>query len=118
MRWLQIWRLLVSFHVSVRCAICIEHWINNLSPYLRTTELLYADLRSADLLASQMLTSKLLTSDLLSMIHRLIDCPLVLEPGIDLALLEPCSLMIRLGHLWKDFMPKPSTISIHRHRSC
>jgi len=111
---LRIWRLLVSFHVSVRRMICIEHWINNLSPNLRTTELLSTNLLSADLLASQTLTSELLTSDLLAVIHRLIDWPLGLKPRIDLALLEPCSLMIRLGCLRKVLLPKPSIISVHR----
>ena len=118
MRRLRIRHLLVSLHVSVWRTICMEHWVNHLATHLLTTNLLCADLLSADLLASQMLTSKLLTSALLAVIHRLIDCPLVLKPRIDLALLEPCSLMIRLGRLRKDLLPKPSIISIHRHRTC
>jgi len=70
----------------------MEHWVNHLSTHLLTTKLLPANLQSADLLSA----------DLLSEIHRLIGQPLVLEPGIDLALLKPRSLMILLGHLWKN----------------
>jgi len=86
----------------------MEHWINHLASNLLTTELL----------ATQMLTIELLTSDLLAEIHRLIDCPLVLESRVDLALLKPCTLMILLRHLWKDWLLRPSTISVHRHRAC
>ena len=92
MKQLRIWHVLVGFHVSVRCTICIEHRVNHLATNQLTTELL----------APHMLTTKLLTSDLLAVIHWLIGCPLVLEPGIDLALLKPYSLMILLGHLWKN----------------
>jgi len=43
-----------------------------------------------------------LTTNLLTKIYRLIDQPLILKPGLDLALLKPWSLMILLMHLWKD----------------
>ena len=87
MRRLRIWHLLVSFHVSVRCAICMEHWVNHLATHLLTTKLLPANLLSADLL---------------SKIHWLVGWSLIMEPRVDLALLEPCSLMILLGHLWEN----------------
>ena len=98
---LRIWHLLIGFHVSVWCAVCMEHWVNHLA-----TNMLTADL----------LTTKLVTTDLLAEIHRLIDQPLILEPRVDLALLKPRSLMILLGHLWKDLLLRPSTIRIHQHR--
>ena len=75
MRRLRIWHLLLSFHMSVWCTICMEHRVNNLATHLLTAKLLPADLLSADLLPA----------DLLSEIHRLIGEPLVLESGIDLA---------------------------------
>ena len=108
MGWLRIRHLLVSFHVSVRRTICMKYWVNHLAPNLRTTKLLPTNLLSANLLSV----------DLLSKIHWLARHPLIREPGIDLSLLEPCSLMTRLGRLRKDLLPKPSIISIHRHRSC
>ena len=108
MRRLRIWHLLIGFHVSVRCAVCMEHWVNHLATNLLT----------ADLLTTKLLTTDLLTTNLLAENHRLIDHPLILEPRVDLALLNPYSLMILLGHLWKDLLPYPSTISIHRHRPC
>ena len=113
MRWLWIWHLLVSFHMSVWCTICMEHWVNHLA-----TNLLTAELLTTKMLTTKLLTTDLLTTNLLAEIHRLIDHPLVLESRVGLALLKPCNLMILLGHLWKDLLPKPSTISIHRHRSC
>ena len=61
-----------KFHVSLRCTICMEHWINHL------------------------------TTNLLTKIHRLVDQSLILEPRLDLSLLKPYSLMILLRHLWKD----------------
>jgi len=81
----------------------MKHWVNDLTPNMRTTKLLPANLLSADLLSN---------------IHRLVGDSLILEPGIDLALLEPCSLMTLLECLWKDLLPKPSVISIHWHRTC
>ena len=108
MRRLWKWHLLMGFHVPVRCTICMVHWVNHLA----------ANLLTADLLTTKMWTTKLLTTDLLAEIHRLIDQPLVLESRVDLALLEPYSLMILLGHLWKNLLPRPSTISIHLHRTC
>ena len=83
--------------------ICTEHWIDYLASHLWTTKLLPANLLSADLLPE---------------IHWLVRDPLILESGIDLSLLEPCSLVILLGHLQKDLLPKPSIISVHRHRPC
>jgi len=70
------------------------------------------------LLTTKLLPADLLYSDLLPKIHQLVGQPFVLESGIDLALLKPGSLMILLGHLRKDLLPKPSTISVHRHRPC
>ena len=113
MRRLRIWHLLIDLHVSVRCAVCMEHWVNHLA-----TNLLTADLLTIKLLTTKLLTTDLLTTNLLAEIHRLIDQPLILEPRVDLALLKPCSLMILLGHLWKDLLPCPTTISIHWHRPC
>jgi len=81
----------------------MEYWVCHL-----TTNLLTIDL----------LTAKLLPADLLPKIHWLVGQPLILEPGVDLALLEPCSLMMLLGHLWKDLLLRPSTIGVHRHRAC
>ena len=101
MRRLRIWHLLIGFHVPVRCAVCMEHLVNHLATNLLT----------ADLLTTRMLTTKLLAE-----IHWLVDHPLVLESRVDLALLIPCNLMILLGRLWKDLLPKPSTI--HRHGPC
>ena len=103
MGWLWIWHLLVSLHVSVWCMICMEHWVDYMASYLWTTKLLPANLLSTDLLPE---------------IHWLIRESQILESEIDLSLLEPCSLVTLLGHLWKDLLPKPSTIRIHRHRSC
>jgi len=74
----------------------MEHWVNHLATHLLTTKLLPTDLLSADLLPK---------------IHRLVGQPLILESGVDLALLKPWSLMILLGHLRKDMLPKPSTIA-------
>jgi len=73
---------------------------------------------ATNLLTANMLTTRMLTTKLLAEIHRLLDHPLVLESWVDLALLKPCNLMILLGHLWKDLLSKPSTISIHRHTPC
>jgi hypothetical protein len=81
----------------------MEYRVNHLATHLLTTKLLPADL---------------LSTDLLPKIHQLVGQPLVLESEIDLALLKPGSLMILLEHLWKDLLPKPSTISVHRHRPC
>ena len=103
MRRLRIGRLLVGFHVSMRRTICMEHRVNHLAPNLWTTKLLPANLLSADVVPK---------------IHWLVGNPLILKPRIDLALLEPCSLMTLLGHLRKNLLPKPSIISIHRHWSC
>ena len=103
MSWLWIQHLLVSLHVSVRRTICMKHWVNHLAPNLWTTKLLPANLLSA--------------ADLLPKIHRLVEHSLILEPEMDLALLEPYSLMTLLGCLRNDLLPKPSTISIHQHRS-
>ena len=75
MRRLWMWHLLICFHVSLRCTIYMEHRVNHL------------------------------TSNLLTKIHRLIDQPLILKPGLDLALLKPYSLMILLRHLWKTNCP-------------
>ena len=86
----------------------MEHWVNHLATNLLT----------ADLWATKLLTTNLLSANLLPKIHRLVGQPLVLESRVDLVLLEPCNLMILLGHLWKDLLLKPSTISIHRHRTC
>jgi len=105
---LWIWHLLVSFHVSVQCTICIEHGAANL---------LTAEMLTTKMLTTKLLTTDLLTTNLLAEIHRLINCPLVLESRVDLALLKPYNLMILLAHLWKDLLSKPPTISIHRHRS-
>ena len=69
---LWIWRLLIYFHVLLRRTICMEHGVD-------------------------CLTTKLLTK-----IHRLVGQPLILELGVDLALMKPYSLMILLRHLWKD----------------
>jgi len=81
----------------------MEHWVNHLATNLLTTKLL---------------TTNLLSADLLPKIHWLVGQSLILEPGVDLALLKPCSLMILLGHFWKNLLLKPSTISIHRRRTC
>jgi len=81
----------------------MEHWVNHLAAHLLTTKLLSTDL---------------LSTDLLPKIHWLVGQTLIMEPGVDLALLEPCSLMILLGRLRKDLLPKPSTISVHRHGPC
>jgi len=59
-----------------------------------------------------------LTTNLLTKIHRLVNQPLILKPRLDWSLLKPYSLMILLRHLWKEKLPNPSTISIHRHRPC
>jgi len=91
----------------------MEHWVNHLATNVLTTKLLTTKLLTTDLQ-----TTDLLTTNLLAEIHRLIDQPLVLESRVDLALLKPCSLMILLGHLWKNLLLRPSTISIHRHRTC
>jgi len=80
----------------------MEHWINHLATHLLTTKLLPANLLPADLLPK---------------IHWLVGHSLILEPGVDLALLKSGSLMILLGCFRKDLLPKPSTISIHRHRA-
>jgi len=88
MRQLRIRHLLESFHVSMRRMICMEHWVNYLATHLLATKLLPADLLSANLLSA----------DLLSEIHRLVGQSLIVEPGVDLALLKPYSLMILLGH--------------------
>ena len=64
----------------------MKHWVNHLATNLLTTKLL---------------TTNLLSANLLPKIHWLVRQPLILEPGVDLALLEPYSLMILLGHLWK-----------------
>ena len=112
MGWLRMWDLLICFHVSMWCAICMEHWVNHLATNLLTTDLL-----TTNMLTSKLLTTDLLTTNLLAEIHRLINQPLVLESRVDLALLKPYSLMILLRHLWKDLLPRPSIISIHRHRT-
>ena len=90
MRRLRIWHLLVSFHMSVRCTICMEHWINHLAPNLLTTKLLPANLLSADLLPK---------------IHWVVGHSQILEPRVDLSLLKSSSLMILLGHLRKTCYP-------------
>ena len=72
MRWLRIWHLLICFHVSLGCTICMEHGVDHL------------------------------TTNLLTEVHRLVGEPLILKPRLDLSLLKPCSLMILLMHLWKD----------------
>ena len=95
-----------------------EHWVNHLPTHLLTTKLLPADLLTTMMLTTKLLTTDLLTTNMLAEIHRLIDQPMVLESRIDLALLKPYSLMILLGHLWKNLLSRPSTISIHRHRTC
>jgi len=82
------------------------------------TNLLTADLLTTKMLTTKLLTTDLLTTNLLAEIHRLIDQPLVLESRVDLALLKTCSLMILLGYLWKNLLLRPSTISIHRHKTC
>ena len=102
-RRLRIWHLVANLHVSVWDVTCMEHCIGHLSSNLRTTKLLSADW---------------LSSELLSKIHWLVGNPLTLEPGIDLPLLEPCSLVTLLGRLWKGLLSKPSIISVHRHRCC
>jgi len=89
-------------------AICMEHWVNHLATNPLTT----------DLLTTKLLTTKLLSTNLLPKIHWLVEQSLILEPRIDLALLKPYSLMMLLGHLWKDLLLRPSTFSIHRHRTC
>jgi len=86
----------------------MEHWVNHLATNLMT----------ADLLTTKVLTTDLLTTNLLAEIHRLVDQSLVLKPRVNLALLKTCSPMILLRYLWKDLLPRPSTINIHRHRSC
>ena len=75
MGWLWIWHLLIHFHVSLRHTICMEHGVD------------------------------CLTTKLLSKIHRLVRQPLILEPGVDLALLKPYSLMILLGICGKTCCP-------------
>jgi len=80
----------------------MEHRVNHLATHLLTTKLLSADLLSADLPPK---------------IHWLVGQSLILERGVDLALLKPCSLMVLLGHVWKDLLLGPSTISIHWHRA-
>ena len=100
MRRLRIRHLLVSFYVSVRCTICMEHRVGQLAANLLTT----------DLLTAKLLLANLLSADLLPKIHWLVGQSLILEPRVD--------LMTLLGRLWKDLLPKPSIISVHRHRPC
>jgi len=88
MNWLWIWHLLISFHVSLWCTISREHWISHC----------------------------LLTTNLLTKIHRLVDQPLILKSRLHWSLLKSHSLMILLRHLWKDKLPCPSIIDIHRCR--
>ena len=86
----RFWRLLISFHVPLRCTFSREHSISY----------------------------SLLATDLLSKIHRLIDWSLILKTKLHLSLLESRSLMILLSHLWKDKMPCPSIVNVHRRRPC
>ena len=86
MGWLWIWHLLMCFHVSLRCTIYMEHGVGHL------------------------------TTSLLTKIHRLVNQSLILKTRLNLSLLEPYSLMILLRHLWKDWLPYPSIVSIHRHK--
>ena len=87
---LRFWHLLISFHVSLRCTFSRKHNIGQ----------------------------SLLATNLLSKIHRLIGWSLILKTNLHLSLLESCSLMILLCHMWKDKLPCPSVVSIHRRRAC
>jgi len=83
----------------------MEHQVGQLAANLLTTDLL-----TAKLLPANLLSADLLSTDLLPEIHWLVGQSLILEPRVD--------LMTLLGRLWKDLLPKPSIISVHRHRPC
>jgi len=90
MSGLWIWHLLINFHVSLWCTISRKHSVSHC----------------------------LLTTNLLSKIHWLINQPLILKPRLHWSLLKSHSLMILLKHLWKDKLPYPSIVNIHRCRPC
>jgi len=90
MGWLWIWHLLISFHVSLWCAIYMEHWISH----------------------------RLLTTNLVSKIRWLVDQPLILKSGLHRSLLKRHSLIILVRHLWKDKLSRPSIVNVHRRRPC
>ena len=77
MRRLRIRHLLVSFHVSVRCTICMEHRVGQLAANSLTTDLL-----TAKLLPANLLSVDLLSADLLPKIHWLVGQSLILEPSV------------------------------------
>ena len=71
---LRFRHLLISFHMPLRRTISMEHSVGH----------------------------SLLATNLLSNVHWLISRSLILKTNLHLSLLESCSLMILLSHLWED----------------